>query len=105
MNTIHSIDISTAAVNNSMWSTIPSNGYSNSIMHTGLAISGDADIKIGNMSVKHTLEKIEERLCILRPNLELESRWQQLRDIRKAYTELESEIYEKEKMWGLIQKS
>ena len=47
---------------------------------------------------------MEERLAILRPNEELEEKWEQLRGLRKLYMELEQEIIEKEKMWDILKK-
>jgi hypothetical protein len=49
-------------------------------------------------------EKIEERLAILHPNEALEEKWEDLRNLRKAYIELEAEIIEKEKMWAILKK-
>lgn len=73
-----------------------------------LQVNGDADIsgdlKVGGKSVVDSLERIEERLAILRPNEELEEKWDQLRGLRKAYMELEAEIIEKEKVWSILKK-
>lgn len=66
----------------------------------------DADIEINGVSLVQTLQGIQERLAILRPNEELEEKWEKLRGLRQAYMELEAEIKEKEKMWeSLRQKS
>lgn len=73
-----------------------------------LSVNGDADIsgdlKVGGKSIVDSLERIEERLAILRPNDELEEKWENLRGLRKAYMELEKEILEKEKMWDILKK-
>lgn len=73
-----------------------------------LKVSGPAsfedDILLRGKSLSDTIEKIEERLAILHPNKELESRWEELRELRKRYQELEKEIIEKEKMWDIINK-
>lgn len=50
------------------------------------------------------IEKIEERLAILRPNEELESKWEELKNLRQAYIELEKEILEKERIWNELKK-
>jgi hypothetical protein len=75
---------------------------------TTLKVQGDADIdgdlKVKGKSINDSLERIEERLAILRPNTELEKKWENLRDLRKAYMELEAEIIEKEKMWDILKK-
>lgn len=71
----------------------------------GIKMPEGADITIGNKSLTATIEKIEERLAILRPNEELENRWQQLKDLRQQYIELERELIEKEKMWEILKKA
>ena len=73
-----------------------------------LKVQGDADfegdLKLQGKSLKDSLDKIEERLAILRPNEELEKKWENLRELRKQYMELEAEIIEKEKMWAILKK-
>ena len=93
----------------SPWVTINDNTAPNS-----LSVKGDAkfehdveilgDLKIKNRSLKESLENIEERLAILRPNEELESRWEELRNLRKEYMAIEAELIEKEKMWAILKK-
>lgn len=79
-----------------------------SIKPSTLKVTGDAefegDLKIQGKSLKESLDRIEERLAILRPNEELEEKWDQLRGLRKLYMELEAEIIEKEKMWAILKK-
>lgn len=73
-----------------------------------LDVKGDAnfegDIKIKGKSLVESLEKIEEKLAILRPNIELEEKWEQLRELRRQYMELEKDIIEKEKIWDILKK-
>jgi hypothetical protein len=73
-----------------------------------LTVKGDAefegDIKLKGKSLNDVLEQIEERLAILRPNEELENRWEELRTLRNAYKELEAEIIEKEKAWDILKR-
>lgn len=73
-----------------------------------LDVNGDAnfegDVKIKGKSILESLEKIEEKLAILHPNVELEKKWEQLRELRKQYMELEKEIIEKEKVWDILKK-
>lgn len=87
--------------------TITLGDYSN-ITNNGLHVNGDAnfegDVKIKGKSLVDSLEKIEEKLAILRPNEKLEEKWDELRALRKAYMELEAEIIEKEKMWDILKK-
>lgn len=73
-----------------------------------LQVNGDADITgeltVQGVKLSDRLEKIEERLGILRPNEELEEKWDNLRALRNAYKELEAEIKEKEAMWKILKK-
>jgi hypothetical protein len=67
-------------------------------------VTFQGDIAIKGKSIKESLEAIEERLAILRPNEKLEEKWDNLRELRKQYMELEAEIIEKEKMWAILKK-
>ncbi len=73
-----------------------------------LNVIGDAnfegDIKIKGKSILDSLEKIEEKLAILRPNEQLEEKWERLRELRKEYIDLERDIVEKEKIWETLKK-
>jgi len=62
------------------------------ITSDGLTMKEGADIKIGGKSLTEAIEKIEERLGILKPNPELEDRWDQLKELRKQYMELEKDL-------------
>lgn len=87
------------------WATISSDP---NLQGNSLQVKGDAnfegDVKIKGKSIADSIERIEERLAILRPNEELEEKWENLRGLRKAYMELEAEIKEKEAMWGILKK-
>lgn len=73
-----------------------------------LTVKGNADISgeltVQGVKLSDRLDKIEERLGILRPNEELEEKWDNLRALRNAYMELEAEIKEKESMWAILKK-
>ena len=73
-----------------------------------LSVKGNAEfegeVKIGGKNIAEMFEKIEDRLAILHPNEQLEEKWEELRNLRKAYKELEAEIIEKEKVWGILKK-
>jgi hypothetical protein len=81
---------------------------------TTLKVKGDAEfdsdvtvtgkLTIKGKSIVDSLERIEERLAILRPNEKLEEKWDNLRELRKQYMELEAEIIEKEAMWAILKK-
>jgi hypothetical protein len=87
------------------WSTISA---STNLTGDMLNVKGDAtfdgDVKIKGKSIADSLERIEARLAILRPNEELEEKWDNLRALRNAYMELEAEIKEKEAMWGILKR-
>lgn len=68
----------------------------------GLEIKEGADIKVGGKSLIEAIEKIEERLAILKPNPDLEDRWEELKELRRKYQELEQDLIEKEKMWKIL---
>ena len=74
----------------------------------GLHVRGNAefegDVKINGKSISETLDKIEERLAILRPNKELEDKWEKLKELGDAYRALEKDIQEKEKIWETLKK-
>lgn len=71
-----------------------------------LKIDGpDADVVINGESLVDTLRGIQDRLAILRPNPELEQRWEQLRDLREQYQRLEQEILDKERAWQALQQA
>lgn len=98
--------------NSTTWATI-ANGSANLKPNTlqvqgSSEFEGDAnfqgDLKLQGKSLKDSLDRIEERLAILRPNEELEEKWDNLRGLRQMYMELEAEIIEKEKMWSILKK-
>jgi hypothetical protein len=76
--------------------------------HTSVEVQGDAkfsgEITIKGVKLSETLAKIEERLAILHPNVELEDRWDELKELSKRYKELEAEIIEKEKVWAILKR-
>lgn len=82
--------------------------WGNAYPSNTLQVKGDAefegDVKIKGKSLADTLEKIEEKLAIFKPNEKLEEKWEELRELRNRYIELEKEIIEKEKMWDILKK-
>ena len=72
-------------------------------VHGKMAINGeDADIEINGVSLKQTLEDLQERLAILQPNPELENEFKELREIRQKYVQLERNLLEKKEMWDTL---
>jgi hypothetical protein len=68
-----------------------------------LELQGEgADVRINGVSLTGVLKNIEERLNILRPNTELETEWNQLKELGDQYRQLEAELKEKSKMWSTL---
>ena len=63
----------------------------------------NADLKINGVSLTETLRSIQDSLNILRPNKELEEKWDQLKELGQQYRQLESEFKEKQKAWETLQ--
>jgi hypothetical protein len=88
---------------NAIWTnTAPSTVH---IDGDGLTMIEGADIKIGGKSLTQAIEKIEERLGILRPNAALEERWETLKDLRRQYMEMEKDLLEKEKIMKILKET
>ena len=75
--------------------------------HT-LHVKGDAEfegeVKVKGINLSDTLDKLEERLAILHPNERLEEKWVKLKELRKQYMELETDILEKEKIMEILKR-
>ena len=71
----------------------------------GININDGGDIKIRGKSLSAAIEKIEERLGILNPNPELEERWEQLKELRQQYIEMEKDLLEKEKIMKILKET
>ena len=87
------------------WNTVST---SSSLQGKTLHVDGNANITgeltVGNVKLSERLDQIEQRLNILRPNEELEEKWENLRALGQAYRELEKEILEKQEMWAILKK-
>jgi hypothetical protein len=83
------------------WSTAANHNNVN-ISSSGIDMQPGTDIKIAGKSLSDAIEKIEARLGILNPNPELEDRWDQLKDLRKQYMEMEKDLLEKEKIMKIL---
>ena len=82
--------------------TIGTAGYGN-VQAGKVHIQGDnADLVIGDKSMKAWMEKVEERLNILTPNPEMEKEWDQLRKLGERYRKLEKKCKEKSDMWNKL---
>jgi hypothetical protein len=75
---------------------------------TILKVEGDAEFKgevtIRGVKLDERLNAIEERLGILRPNNDLEGKWEKLKALGEEYRRLEKEILEGEDIWATLKK-
>ena len=55
----------------------------------------DADIEINGVSLWATMQEISNRLNIMQVNPELETQWQELRELGEKYKQLEQHILDK----------
>jgi hypothetical protein len=101
-NTLNNGPILTTGTNGINWNDI--GHVSPGALHVKGNAEFEGDVKIKGKSIADTLEKLEERLAILKPNPELEDRWEELKDLSKRYKELEKELIEKEKMWDILKR-
>ena len=73
-----------------------------------LSVSGDADvggdIRVQGRSLAEFMDSVEQRLNMLRPNPQLESEWDQLRELGEQYRALEQQLLEKERMWQTLKR-
>jgi hypothetical protein len=68
----------------------------------GIQVTESADIKLGDVSLKDFINKIEQRLALLTPNPTLEKEWSELKELGDRYRELEKHITEKMKTWDIL---
>jgi hypothetical protein len=73
-----------------------------------LRVEGDAEfrgeVKIKGVKLDERLNAIEKRLGILRPNNDLEGKWEKLKALGEEYRRLEKEILEGEDIWATLKK-
>jgi hypothetical protein len=87
------------------WGTVTADpNLQGSTLHVKGNANFEGDVKIKGKDLADMFDKIEARLAILHPNPELEDRWDELKELGKRYKELEAEIIEKEKVWGILKK-
>jgi len=84
-------------------SATPNWSISENKISSTLDLKGEnADIRINDISLVDTLKTIQDRLNILRPNPELETEWDQLRELGAQYRELEKKLQEQSDMWAKL---
>jgi len=87
------------------WSNGTTNTHTVEINADGMKIKEGGDITIGGKSLTKAIEQIEERLAILHPNPALEERWDQLKELRKQYIEMEKDLLEKDKLMKILKET
>lgn len=91
---------------NYTYDTITLNG--SNVKDSALTVKGDAlfegNIKLKGVDLNDRFDEIEKRLAILRPNNDLEGRWEELKELGERYRQLEQEILEKEQVWDILKK-
>ena len=96
------------AYSNTMWTTNTTAGWNGTGGFTAapsgtITLKGEeADIDINGRSLMKTLDALEERLNMLRPNPEMEKEWDELRELGERYRELEKQCKEKTRMWNKL---
>lgn len=96
----------TMAWNNTI--TTPATPYTINNTPQILKVDCDAEfhgeVKIRGVKLDERLNTIEERLGILRPNNDLEGKWEKLKALGEEYRKLEQEILEGEDIWATLKK-
>jgi hypothetical protein len=102
----------TTGTNGLYWGDYGTNIVSNDISigasNKALTIKGEAefesDITIKGVKLMETLQKIEQRLNILRVDAKLESRWAELQELGERYRALEAECIDKELIIDILKR-
>jgi hypothetical protein len=105
--------ISSIDTNNVMWASTPNTVWTTNTsdwsIGTGTHPSGtmelkgdNADIIVNGRSLMDAIDALEQRLNILVPNPELETEWDELRELGERYRELEKKCQEKGDMWAKL---
>lgn len=104
-----STSASSITLNSPIWNTtsdvytINSNWANGSTGSGKISLQGkDADIEINGESLVAMLKRIEERVNLLSVNQELESEWEELRELGNQYRELEQRIKDKQATWAKL---
>jgi hypothetical protein len=75
-----------------------------SIMKVECDAEFNGEVTIRGVKLDDRLTAIEERLGILRPNNDLEGKWEKLKALGEEYRKLEQEILEGENIWDILKK-
>jgi hypothetical protein len=94
----------TAAAQGLLYSTISDTADANIHVRGNAIITGT--LSVGGQNITKTIDErltiIEERLAILRPNPDLESRWDELKQAREHYLALEAEFKSYERVIDIL---
>lgn len=94
------LSINSGTYSNSIWAT------TNNSINSSLTVKGPAefedDITIKGKSLTESLDAIERRLAILKPNEQLENKWEELKELGDKYRELEAEIIARQAMFNTL---
>lgn len=93
--------VATGAWNTGVNITTDTSGKS---LHVNGGAVFEGDITVQGVKLGERLAAIEERLGILRPNNDLENKWEKLKALGEEYRKLEQEILEGEKIWDTLKK-
>lgn len=95
-NGTSALDLSNISISSGWTTTSPT-----TISQSGvLDLRGEnADLKINGRSLMDAIDALEQRLNILVPNPELETEWDELRELGERYRELEKQCKQKGEMW------
>jgi hypothetical protein len=61
-----------------------------------------ADVEVNGWSLVAAVKSIEQRLAIMQPNTELESEWEELKQLGDQYRKLEQHIQNKQATWDKL---
>jgi hypothetical protein len=100
---------------NLMWSSTPNTVWTTNTTDWSIStragqsgtmeLKGDnADIVVNGESLMQTLQVLKERLNWLQPNPDMESEWDELRELGERYRELEQQCKEKSQVWNTLKK-
>jgi hypothetical protein len=100
--------LTTSGTGGLTWNNAYTSPYTINTIPSVMRVETDAefhgDVKIRGVSLDERLKVIEERLGILRPNNDLEGRWEKLKALGEEYRKLEKEILEGESIWDTLKK-
>jgi hypothetical protein len=92
---------------NTVWTTSTADwSIGTSVSQSGtMELKGDnADIVVNGESLMQTLQVLKERLNWLQPNPDMESEWDELRELGERYRALEKQCQEKSQVWNTLKK-